>query len=285
MHWPPICTFKSPKDAGFEPLNPKNIVIFGDSAGGGLSLALGLAIRDAGLPSCAGIIGLSPWVDLTLSTPSLLNNECIDYIEKFAGSITFVESQAYSEYKEKAAVLTAKIKKQNLRPKVWHDSFDRPEEIFQLYAPNEGLAIPYVSPMLVESLCNLPPLLLVAGDDERIRDEIIYFAHRSAEPTKYEGPSYNAGKFEKTPFQTPTNTTLEIYEEMTHVFQIIEHPSTTKSYERIVEFIDRVTNSLNESLPPSSYNYINIKGEFNPLNERHKEVLKWEKIGILPKIN
>jgi acetyl esterase/lipase len=47
-----------PKDAGFEPLNPKNIVISGDSSGGGLSLALGLAIRDArdaGLPSCAGI--------------------------------------------------------------------------------------------------------------------------------------------------------------------------------------------------------------------------------------
>jgi acetyl esterase/lipase len=50
-----------PKDAGFEPLNPKDIVITGDSAGGGLSLALGLAIRDArdaNLPSAAGIIGL-----------------------------------------------------------------------------------------------------------------------------------------------------------------------------------------------------------------------------------
>jgi acetyl esterase/lipase len=45
-----------PKDAGFEPLNQKNIVISGDSAGGGLGLALGLAIRDAGLLSCAGII-------------------------------------------------------------------------------------------------------------------------------------------------------------------------------------------------------------------------------------
>jgi acetyl esterase/lipase len=49
-----------PKDAGFEPLSPKNIVISGDSAGGGLSMALGLAIRDAGLPLCAGIIG---WVN------------------------------------------------------------------------------------------------------------------------------------------------------------------------------------------------------------------------------
>jgi acetyl esterase/lipase len=49
------------KRFGFEPLNPKNIVFSGDSAGGGLSLALGLVIRDArgaGLPSCAGIIGL-----------------------------------------------------------------------------------------------------------------------------------------------------------------------------------------------------------------------------------
>jgi len=47
-----------PKDAGFDPLNPKDNLFAGDSAGGGLAMALGLAIRDAGLPSCAGIIGL-----------------------------------------------------------------------------------------------------------------------------------------------------------------------------------------------------------------------------------
>jgi len=47
-----------PRDAGFDPLNPENIIIVGDSAGGGLALGLGLAIRDAGLPSCAGIVGL-----------------------------------------------------------------------------------------------------------------------------------------------------------------------------------------------------------------------------------
>jgi acetyl esterase/lipase len=49
------------KDAGFEPLNPKNIVVCGDSAGGGLSLALSLVMRDArdsGLPQLAGVIGL-----------------------------------------------------------------------------------------------------------------------------------------------------------------------------------------------------------------------------------
>ncbi|PKB95809.1 alpha/beta-hydrolase [Rhizophagus irregularis] len=275
-----------PKDAGFEPLNPKNIVISGASAGGGLSLALGLAIRDAGLPSCAGIICWSPMVDLTHSTPSMLDEESIDFLPNLAKGfgVTHVESQVSKEFKEKAAALTAKIKKQNLGPKIWHDSFDRSDERLELYAPNEGLAIPYVSPMLAESLCNLSPLLLVAGDDERLRDETIYFAHRSAEPTKYKGPSYNAGKFEKSPFKTPTNTTLEIYEEMVHVFQILEHDSTTKSYERTVEFINKVTKVLNEPLPPSSYNCINGKGEFGPLKEHHKKVLNWENIGIVPNI-
>ncbi|GBC03562.1 hypothetical protein RclHR1_00520014 [Rhizophagus clarus] len=273
-----------PKDAGFEPINPKNIVISGVSAGGGLSLALGLAIRDAGLPSCAGIAGWSPFVDLTYSTPSITDDESVDYISNPTGGINYSESQVTKEFKEKAAALTAKIKNQNLGPKIWHESFDRPDGRFQIYAPNEGLAIPYVSPMLAESLGDLPPLLLVAGDDERLRDEAIYFAHRSVEPAKYKGPSYNAGKFEKSPFQVPTNTTLEIYEEMPHVFQAFEHACTTTSYERTVEFIDRVTNTLNEPLPPSSYNCISAKGEFGPLKEHHKKVLKWEKIGIVPNI-
>ncbi|RGB25700.1 Alpha/Beta hydrolase protein [Rhizophagus diaphanus] len=273
-----------PKDAGFEPLDPKNIVIFGDSAGGGLSMALGLAIRDAGLPLCAGIIGWSPWVDLTVSMPSMLDEECCDYIPKPSKGFVHKESQAEIEYKEKAAALTAKIKKQNIGPKIWHDSFDRPEGRIQMYAPNEGLAIPYVSPMLAESLGGLPPLLLVAGDSERLRDEAIYLAHRSAEPAKYKGPSYNAGKFEKSPFQAPTNTTLEIYEEMPHVFQMFDHPCTTKSYERTVEFINKVTNAINEPLPPSSFSCINTKGEFGPLKEYHKEIQKWENIGIVPSI-
>jgi len=48
----------------------KNIVIAGDSAGGGLSLATTLSLRNSGQPLPAGVICLSPWTDLSLSGES-----------------------------------------------------------------------------------------------------------------------------------------------------------------------------------------------------------------------
>ncbi|KXS14564.1 alpha/beta-hydrolase, partial [Gonapodya prolifera JEL478] len=51
-----------------------NIVISGDSAGGNLTIALAYYIRDHGLPSPAGIAPLTPWVDLTLSAPTVKSN-------------------------------------------------------------------------------------------------------------------------------------------------------------------------------------------------------------------
>ena len=44
----------------------KDVFIAGDSAGGGLSLATALQIRDLGLPAPGGLLLLSPWTDLTL---------------------------------------------------------------------------------------------------------------------------------------------------------------------------------------------------------------------------
>ena len=52
----------------------ENIFLAGDSAGGGLSLAMTLALRDEGRPLPAGIICLSPWTDLTFSGDSHKTN-------------------------------------------------------------------------------------------------------------------------------------------------------------------------------------------------------------------
>lgn len=48
----------------------RNIVISGDSAGGGLALATALALRDAGNPLPAALICMSPWVDLNNGSAS-----------------------------------------------------------------------------------------------------------------------------------------------------------------------------------------------------------------------
>jgi acetyl esterase/lipase len=50
---------------------PENIVFAGDSAGGGLTVAALVALKQQGLPLPAAGICLSPWVDLTFSGESM----------------------------------------------------------------------------------------------------------------------------------------------------------------------------------------------------------------------
>ena len=54
------------------------IVLAGDSAGGGLTAAALVAIRDKGLPLPAGGVCLSPWVDLSNSSPSFRTRADVD---------------------------------------------------------------------------------------------------------------------------------------------------------------------------------------------------------------
>ncbi|WP_144665934.1 alpha/beta hydrolase [Bacillus altitudinis] len=50
---------------------PEKIVIMGDSAGGGLSLAFAQYLAKKGLPQPGNLILLSPWLDVTLSHPDI----------------------------------------------------------------------------------------------------------------------------------------------------------------------------------------------------------------------
>jgi acetyl esterase/lipase len=59
---------------------PGSVVLSGDSAGGGLALALALAARDAGDPLPAGCILMSPWLDLgrdRWAVPELVRRELL----------------------------------------------------------------------------------------------------------------------------------------------------------------------------------------------------------------
>jgi monoterpene epsilon-lactone hydrolase len=57
---------------------PSQVVVAGDSAGGGLAAALLLALRDRGLPLPAGAILSSPWADLTITAATYSTNAATD---------------------------------------------------------------------------------------------------------------------------------------------------------------------------------------------------------------
>ena len=57
---------------------PERMLIAGDSAGGGLTFALMLKLRDEGAPLPAAAIALSPWTDLALTGASLHTNAVRD---------------------------------------------------------------------------------------------------------------------------------------------------------------------------------------------------------------
>jgi monoterpene epsilon-lactone hydrolase len=51
-------------------IDPAKVIVAGDSAGGGLAMALALALNAEGLPQPAGFFAISPWADLTQSGAS-----------------------------------------------------------------------------------------------------------------------------------------------------------------------------------------------------------------------
>ena len=72
-------------------INPKNIIVSGQSAGGGLCLALLLKIKDNKGTQPLGAVAISPWTDLSQSGNTMKNNEDIDpiiskkYLDRMAG--------------------------------------------------------------------------------------------------------------------------------------------------------------------------------------------------------
>lgn len=75
-------------------VDPKDIVIMGDSAGGGFALGLAQKIKNDGLPQPSQIILLSPWLDITASNPEMKDIEkddailTVDILQQCAESYT-----------------------------------------------------------------------------------------------------------------------------------------------------------------------------------------------------
>lgn len=118
---------------------PHDIVLAGDSAGGGLALALLLALRDAGEAMPAAALGLSPWTDLQLPT-SVLRRVA----------------------HEETLLLEA------LQIRTWGPH----------YARRTPLTHPLISPAQAE-LHGLPPLLIQISDAEVLYDDVVRFTEKA----------------------------------------------------------------------------------------------------------
>jgi acetyl esterase/lipase len=75
-----------------EGADPRHSAVIGDSAGGGLALALALRSRDEGVPLPAAIVALSPWTDLAITGPSCWQNTVFDPVLK-SGDLSMLAAQ------------------------------------------------------------------------------------------------------------------------------------------------------------------------------------------------
>ncbi|KAJ7109953.1 Alpha/Beta hydrolase protein [Mycena epipterygia] len=121
----------------------ENIIVCGDSAGGGLSLALLMYLRDNQYPMPSAAILMSPWVDLTMSCESWDSNAPFDVVP----------------------IPTA-------------TDHMNPIALYLGDQVEQYLTHPYASPLFGD-FSGLPPLLIQAGDAEVLRDEIALLAHKA----------------------------------------------------------------------------------------------------------
>ncbi|KAJ7647735.1 hypothetical protein FB45DRAFT_1052164 [Roridomyces roridus] len=337
---------KPPPEASHRPVNPAHIVVSGDSAGGGLTLALLQILRDTGLPLPAGGVLISPWCDLTHSFPSIYTNTDTDVIPSYGlsfqkpsslwpppsedmsrkvhtslrswvrstfsqgdshtptppspntattsvtdvlgapatavGAATDVASDAPADVasdtvEDAPTDVTADVAPPPAKPAAFDlgatasvpqdgetvtlttESGEvlRIDKQVHLYAQNSLIVHPLISGAM-SYLGGLPPLLIIASDKEVLRDEIIYTAHKAANPDKYpilrddirklypplEGIESRYG---------PTKVHLQVYDDTAHVLPVLFAFTTPGKYcyRAVASFCRHVTGMRHPQRQPT----------------------------------
>ncbi|KAL4079158.1 hypothetical protein J3A83DRAFT_4086567 [Scleroderma citrinum] len=294
---------RPPAGASHQPVNPAYLVVAGDSAGGGLTLALLQVLRDVGLPLPAGGVLISPWCDLTHSFPSLHTNTETDVFPPYGLSLQKpsplwpppsyeVTHKVHTKLRQRirqvvhlngkgdkandvasitGSILSLDDREEDKPPgmpinvgatgslpsvdnkadqtiyiKTKFDEVLTVEHQLQFYAQNSLVCHPLVSPAL-SYLGGLPPLLIIASDKESLRDEIIYCAHKAADPSQF--PLTKVARtmypvlidIEKRYGSTPVH--LQVYDDTAHVLPVLFGFTTPGKfcYRAIANFIRHVT--------------------------------------------
>lgn len=123
-----------------EGYDPKKIAICGDSAGGGLAIAVQLKIRDEGLPLPVASAPISPWIDMGLSGDTMSTRQSRDPL---------IRLDLIREFKS------------------------------QFLGPHNNSDDPYASPLQAD-LFGLPPMLIHVGDDEMLLSDSQRLAEKAS---------------------------------------------------------------------------------------------------------
>ncbi|KAJ5305579.1 Protein of unknown function DUF3468 [Penicillium atrosanguineum] len=256
--------------------DPSEIVLAGDSAGGGMALSMLVIMRDQGIPLPAGAILISPWVDLTHSFPSIVKENPGDYIPPYGfrykpssawpppnsdeilkikklshkGAVTAkdveqaipanssasaqtavrgytihedkptADEHAYPGMQQNPDQDTVHGEPDNIHVVLDERTVELKDQI-QMYTTNQLLSHPLVSPVLQPSLGGLPPLQVLSGGGEMLRDEQFYVAHKAANPTAYPPADIYLDEFdperETLNKYEPTYVQLQVWDDLCHV--------------------------------------------------------------------
>lgn len=260
-------------------------------------------LRDRKIPSPAGAILISPWVDLSHSFPSVAGDGSLDYIP--AHGFLHRPSAAWpppnSHEQQETAMLAMKetardtvpgkasreVGRQTTDDAAGGSSLDqahtlanphsaeqpsslsgtpgaenvpgntmarghnlsitidgKPVEIqdqIHLYTTNQMISHPLVSPVLTPMLGGLPPLLIMTGGGELLRDEQIYLAHKAARPLEFPpSEAYLENHQEAMKLLSeckPTYVQLQVWDDLCHVAPTLSFTKPAKHmYRSIARF-------------------------------------------------
>ncbi|KAH7928695.1 alpha/beta-hydrolase [Leucogyrophana mollusca] len=321
---------RPPPDASHRPVKPAHIVVAGDSAGGGLTLALLQVLRDTGLPMPAGGILISPWCDMTHSFPSIHTNTATDVLPPYGLSMqkpsplwpppsdewthrvharlrhrirqmVHLDQKSDKDFDTQSRCSQSKDWKtgskfslnysgetpgpgempvdvgataslppvdskeqQTIRLTTKEGEVLTIDQQVHLYTQNSLMGHPLVSPAL-SYLGGLPPLFFIASEKEVLRDEIIYAAHKAANPSRF--PVSEATRALYPPLDgieehmKPTPVHLQVYDDTAHVLPVLFAFTTPGKfcYRAIATFTKHVTGMT----PPSKSTSLSLSTSAN----------------------
>ncbi len=180
--------------------NPSRIILCGESAGGGLCYALCQKLRDKGRTVPAGIIAISPWTDLTLSSSSYKINKKSDPYMTVEKLKYYADCYVYGANRDAKGRL---FPKRN----------DNVEEDIRIKSDSR------ISP-LFDSQEKMPDSLIFVGGDEIMYDDSVLLHEKL--------------------IAAGCNSEIVVAPELWHGYILFDLPDRSGDYELISKFIKRV---------------------------------------------